>query len=362
MKIVLITGHDYDAPRKTGFYFWAQILTERGVDVDWITVGLSRLTFLKPSPRTYTKPFNVWTAPKSRLRKLTWCPPVHPATFGNDLLNTLATPIFALYPCLLPRHVKNQIKNADIFIVESGAGPLLIPMLAKLCPKAKFIYNHSDRFNVVKFHPLIPNGEKKALRYFSKIRTNAAATTADFPPDAPVEYIPQAIDKDVFEGNFINPYQETKNAISVGDMLFDAHAIEVLAKAYPDWTFHLFGKKSALENPLLNVIAHGEVSFAHLVPYLLYADIGLAPYKDAPDAEYLSDSSLKLVQYTWCKLPIVAPDFATKRRDHAMAYNAKDVDGTIVPAFAKALTVDKNSIDRSNVLNWNEFLERMLNV
>lgn len=359
-KVVLITGHDYESPRKTGFYFWAEVLSARGVDVDWITVGLSRLTFLKKDARSYVRPYNQWINIKPHLKKFVWCPPIHPSNFNNDVLNTLTLPLFDLYPHFLPQSVKDQVKNADVFIVESGAGPMLVPALKALCPNARFIYNHSDRPNVVKFHPAIPKAEKKTLRMFDWVRTNAAATTQDFDKDVNVQYVPQAIEKDLFDADMPNPYAQPKNAISVGDMLFDAHAIEVLAKAYPDWTFHLFGRKSTLENPLPNVIAHGEVSFAALVPYLKHADIGLAPYKSSPDAEYLSHSSLKLVQYTYCRLPIVAPHFAVIGRDHAKGYDADRIDETIVPAFQAAMHVDRNSIDVSQVLNWEQFIDRML--
>lgn len=359
-KVVLITGHDYESPRKTGFYFWAEVLTARGVDVDWITVGLSRLTFLKKDARSYVRPYNQWINIKPHLKKFVWCPPFHPSNFNNDALNAITLPLFDLYPHFLPQSVKDQVKDADVFIVESGAGPMLVPTLKALCPKARFIYNHSDRANVVKFHPAIPKAEKKTLRMFDWVRTNAAATVEDFDKDVKVHYVPQAIEKDMFDTDVPNPYNQPKNAISVGDMLFDAYAIETLAKKFPDWTFHLFGKKSALDKPLPNVIAHGEVSFAAIVPYIKFADIGLAPYKSSPNAEYLSHSSLKLVQYTYCRLPIVAPHFACIGRSHAIGYDADQIDKTIIPAFEAAQHVDRNSIDRSDVLNWDEFVDRML--
>ncbi len=360
MKVVLITAHDYESPRKTGFYFWAEVLTARGIDVDWVTVGLSRLTFLKKDARIITRPYNTWIDIKPYLKKFVWCPPFHPSNFNHDFLNKLTAPLFNLYPQLLPQSVKDHVRGADVFIVESGAGPMLVPVLKKLCPNARFIYNFSDRFNVVKFHPVIPDAEKKTLGMFDLIRTNAAATVNDFAPGVNVQYVPQAIDKHLFDVNVPNPYPSPKNAISVGDMLFDAYAIETLAKKFPDWTFHLFGKKSMLEKPLPNVIAHGEMAFADLVPFVKYADIGLAPYKSSPDADYLSHSSLKLVQYTYCRLPIVAPHFACKGRDHASGYDADHIESTIAPAFERAIQYDRRNIDTSSVLNWEEFVDRML--
>lgn len=360
MKIVLITGHDYEAPRKTGFYFWAEVLTGRGIDVDWLTVGLSRLTFLKKDARSYPRPFNTWVDIRPHLKKFVWCPLFHPSNFNNRFLNAITAPVFRLYPYLLPASVKTQIKNADVFIIESGAGPLLVPVLKKINPKARFIYNHSDRFNVVKFHPVIPQTEKNNAKFFDLIRTNASATVQDFETGLPVRYVPQAIEKDLFDVKYPNPYSSPRNAISVGDMLFDAKAIETLARKFPEWQFHLFGRLSRLETPMPNVTAHGEASFANIVPFIKYADIGLAPYKSSPDAEYLSESSLKLVQYTYCSLPIVAPHFACIGRDHAIAYDADKIEETIGTAFETASRYDRARIDRSDVLNWNEFLNRVL--
>lgn len=358
MKIVLISGHAADSDRKTGFHFWADILAQRGHTVKFITVGSSPISFLKKNGKQLKPPFNKWARLSENIDKFTWLPIIHPLNWNNALLNHLSWPLFSLYPSLLPDKIIREIKDADYFIIESGAGIMLVPRLRQICPKAKFIYNYSDRRGVVSFHPIIPHTEQKALPCFDMIRLNSPETANEFPAHAKTHYVPQAIDKALFDASVLNPYKTPKNAISVGDMLFDAAAIRNLAQEFPDWSFHIFGKGARIGEPaLLNVMEYGEMPFEQLVPYIKFADIGLAPYSFVPDAAYLSQSSLKLVQYTYCQLPIVAPHFASKGRGHVMAYSQ---DNGPVPAFEQAITVDRSTIDKDGILGWDEMIDTMM--
>jgi len=359
MKVVLISGHDALSDRKTGFHFWKDILAERGADVRFITVGVSRLSFLKKSGKQLFGPFNDWVSLSYQVKKFTWVPLFHPLYVGKGITARITAPLFRHYPSLLPQKIINEVKDADFFIIENGAGPLLVPVFAKHCPNARFIYNASDRLGVLKFHPIVIDGNKKALPHFSLIRCNAAALASDFPPSAPTIYVPQAIDKALFDKTQRSPYKTPRNAISVGDMLFDTAVMETLAQAYPDWTFHLFGKGAKLSRKFSNVREYGEMPFTQLLPYLQHADIGLAPYANAPDADYLSQSSLKMVQYTYCRLPIVAPQFAATGRAHVMAYDP-DNSKTAVKAFEAAIAYDRGSIDKNAVQSWDDVIDKIL--
>jgi len=363
MKVVLISGHDGNSDRKTGFHFWMNILAARGAETYFLTVGSSRISLLKKNGKQLKSPYNRWAPLGERMQKYTWLPLFHPLFFKQKILNYLSWPIFALYPYLMPKRLLEPLKQADWFIIENGAGPILVPRLARLNPTARFIYNSSDRPSVVSFHPLVVQAEKKALPYFDVIRLNAAVMAKDFPSEIKTHYIPQAIDKTLFDAVTQNPYPTPKNAINVGDMLFDAQTIETLARAYPDWTFHLFGKGAKITAPIENVIEHGEMPFEKLVPYLQHADIGLAPYSPSPDAGYLSQSSLKMVQYTYCQLPIVAPDFAaSETRPHLIPYTHGSFDQTAVMAFEKAISYDRSSIDKTSVPSWADVIDKMMSL
>lgn len=354
----MIAGHQALAPRKVGFHFWSEYLTARGDEVYFITAGQSKLSLRGKKTRP-PEPYNQWIPLSNKLFGLSWVPPFHPC-LNRPILNTLFLPFFSLYPKFFPQSCLSDIEDADYIVIESGAGLSLVPILAKHCPKAKIIYEVSDRLVTVGAHPVIINAEKAALPYLSLVRVPALIMEKDFPAGTPIWYTPQGLNKTDFDTEFASPYSKNKNVVSIGDMLFDAKAIEIMANAFPDWTFHLFGRNAKLPTPITNVIEYGEQPITDLTKYIQHADIGIAPYRQAPNCEYLSQSSLKMIQYTYCQLPIVAPAFAASGRPHVMAYQDSDHPESIIAAFNAAIIYDRSSINKSNVLAWDEMFENML--
>lgn len=360
MKITLLTVHDATSPRKVDFHFWADAFAARGQDVDFITVGFSPFTFLKRFGRRYKGPFNRWVTIDFGVRKFLWCPPLHPFTLGSRFLDSLTAPVLKLYPKFLPQTLMDGIAGTDVFIIENGVGLMLLPELSRRCPNAKIIYSVCDRIETLGYHTLVLQAEKKALPQVDLVRVPARVMLDDYRGHPNVRFIPHGLDKEMFDRPHKNPYRGDKNAVNAGDMLFDAHAVTVLARNFPDWTFHLFGKRAVLPEPLPNVIAYGEKPFAEIIPYIRHADIGLAPYSPAINADYLSQSSLKMMQYTYCRLPVVAPDFAAAGRDHVMAYDPAD-ENSIVNAMKKAASFDRGTIVDTVVPDWPEIVDALYN-
>ncbi len=362
MKVVLITGHSADQPRKTGFHFWASILAERGIDVDFVTVGVSCLSFFKRNRNLPKPPFNEWVSVTDKIRKFIWMPIIHPIYLKNKISSFVAWPLFTLYPHMLPSSLQKSLLKTDVFIIENGCGTMLVPHLHRLNPDAKFIYNYSDSFSIIKFHPVVIKSHFSALPFFDLIRLNSSYFKKDFPAATETHYIPQSIDKSSFDKDTKNPYQSSKNVISVGDMIFDRDSVKNLAQAFPDWNFHLFGTGAKLSHQYKNVFEYGEVRFENIVPYMKYADIALAPYQDLPDAEYLGESSLKLVQYNYCKLPIVAPYFAASGRSHVLPYFQGKIGQNIQDAFIKAQSYDRQTIKTDDIRDWKDVIDLMLSL
>jgi 2-beta-glucuronyltransferase len=361
LNVFIVSGHDAAAPRKASLHFLMENLSRRKINVDFMTVGVSPFKFLKRSGYRFLPPFNTWAEVKPYVNKYVWFPPFHPFSLRNSLLNYAVWPLHTLYPFMLPASVVERIRKADVVVIESGIGLLLVQRIAALAPKAKMVYSVSDRLVTLSFHPIVTAREKRDLHYFDLIRVTASVMKSDFPDSAPVEYIPQGLDRDVFDQDVASPYTSPKNAISVGDMLFDAPIIEKLAKSFPDWTFHLFGRGAKTSKKYPNIIEHGEQPFATLMPYIKHADIGIAPYRASPRADYLSQSSLKMIQYTYCKLPIVAPDFVAAGRPHVLPFDSKAKDDhSLVNAFGLAIDYNRESIDFSSVLNWDEVADRII--
>jgi len=315
MNVILMTAHAPDSDRKTGFHFWLKTLAARGDNVDWVVVGFSLASAFKPQPRVYHPPFNRFCAidgfasQEKTIRKFSWRPLFHPFFLPTSFLNDLLTPLFRLYPLLVPDALKHSFAAADVLIIENGAGLMLIPLIRRLNPAARIIYTVSDRMTTLGYHPLIIAAERSALAMIDLIHVPAQAMINDFPPSSKIHYTPQGLDKNAFDTPMPNPYKTPRNIISVGDMLFDSWAVETLARIAPDWNIHVFGKKAVVTNPPPNVHPYGERPFDTILPYIKYADLGMAPYRPAPDADDLSQSSLKMMQYTYCRLPIIAPDF-----------------------------------------------------
>jgi 2-beta-glucuronyltransferase len=358
MKISLLTVHDATSSRKVDFHFWADVFAARGYDVDFITLGLSPFTFLKQGGRSYKPPFNRWLTIDFNVRKFLWCPLFHPFKLANAVLDKMTWPLFSLYSKFMPAILLNGISNTDIFIVENGAGLMLIPELSRRFPKAKFVYTVCDRLETLGYHPIILQGEKEALKHIDLVRVPAEAMIADYSSHPNVHYISHGLDKNLFDKKKPNPYKWEKNAVSVGDMLFDGETIAILARNFPDWIFHLFGKKATLPESFSNVITYGEMCFADTVAYIQHASIGIAPYKPAPSIDYISQSSMKMIQYTYCRLPIIAPNFAAGRA-HVQSYNRSDA-ATIITAMERAIAFDRDTIDSSSVMDWESTVDVML--
>lgn len=360
VNVIIVSGHDAASARKASLHFLMDNLNRREINVGFITVGVSPIKFLKRSGSRLTPPFNAWVALTPWVSKFVWLPVFHPFSMRNSVLNLLAWPLYTLYPSLLPDSVIERIAQADVVVIESGIGLMLVKRIAAIAPQAKLVYSVSDRLATLSFHPIVAARQKRDLHYFDLIRVTASVMKNDFPADAPVEYIPQGLDRDVFDKEVPNPYTTSKNAICVGDMLFNAQVIEKLAAQFPDWSFHLFGRGTRVAKKRVNIIEHGEQPFETLMPYIKYADMGIAPYRNSERADYLCQSSLKMIQYTYCKLPIVAPDFVAAGRAHVLPFDADANTESLVKAFKAAIDYDRETIDFSSVLNWDEVADRII--
>lgn len=228
--------------------------------------------------------------------------------------------------------------------------------MRQAAPKARIIYHAADRLKTIRVHPCVEEALAKGIGDYDLIHIMAEAMRADFPADAPILYLPHGIARGSFDRAVESPYATPRNAVSVGDMLFDARVIDTLAAAYPDWAFHLFGKKAVPSERRANIVVHGEVAFETIVPFIKFAEIGLAPYRRSDGADYLSQSSLKMIQYSYCRLPIVAPAFSAGGRDHVCAYDPGDA-ASIVEAFRRAQSFDRGTIETASIRSWQEAVQ-----
>jgi len=347
--------------RKTGMVFWAETLARQGFDTHAVTVQLSALSAFGKARRLQAVPKperNVWRRRDERLSSFVWVAPLHPARLGVRILDWLAAPVYSLYGHFLPAAVRDIVRRADLIVVESCAAVLMFDVLKALAPPdARFVYCASDRLRTVGMHPMLETALARTAPKYDLVRVPSRAMLDDFPAGTPVAWIPHGIDKAVFDQPCASPFTRPgPHVVVAGDMLFDEQAVRVLLEGFPGVVFHAFGRMR-LENlaGAPNLVAHGEVPFAALVEYLCHADVGFAPYLDRPEAHYVAESSLKLIQYTYCRLPVVAPRFAAAGRAHVCGYDAGDPI-SICAAMTRALAMDRAAIDASDALDWDEVI------
>jgi 2-beta-glucuronyltransferase len=303
---------------------------------------------------------NSWHRRAENLHSYVWVPVLHPARLGKSVDAAIGGFLGWLYPRLLPGTIRDVAAKADLIVIESCAAIALFPLLKRLAPQAKFVYCASDRLEVVGMQPALAKILSATAPDYDLVRVPARSMTEDFGPRARVKFIPHGIDKQAFAPQVARPYPPgTKNAVAAGDMMFDHATLLSLVERFPHVTFHAFGRLAFGNTAHPNLVVHGEVPFEALVPYLVHADVGLAPYVCRPRLDYLAESSLKLLQYTYCRLPIVAPHFAAGGRSHVFGYDPGDSLSTAT-AFERALRCDRRTIDTEAVEDWNDVMARVL--
>jgi len=102
---------------------------------------------------------------------------------------------------------------------------------------------------------------------------------------------------------------------------------------------------------------YGEHLFEKIVPYIKYADIGLQIRSYSKSSVSLTDS-LKVLQYTYCKLPIVAPEFLKSERKNLFYYKLGDRE-SIRDALLNAQKFDKDTFDNSGIHSWEELAKEL---
>jgi 2-beta-glucuronyltransferase len=350
--------------RKNSVVFLAEGLAELGWRIDLVTAQLSLLSELAGVPRLRSIPRderNTWLERTPFISTFVWIPAIHPATTRYDFINRLATPLFRLYPYLLPESVRRRVRSARLIIIESCSAAMLFPLLKRLAPKAKFVYRACDSLAAIGMHPVISEVQSKTAGNYDLLTSPSNLLLADYPPYMRTCLLPQGLQKALFDEPIPSPFVEAgPHAIIAGDMMFDRPSFEIMVQNFPNITFHTFGRMDLGElTQYENLSHHGEVPFEELRSYIVHADLGIAPYIDRSDVHYLAESSLKLVQYTYARLPIVAPYFCKGDREHLKDYRPGE-EASITRAVGAALQVERRTIDRSGVRDWQEIAGDML--
>ncbi|MFW5732753.1 MAG: glucuronosyltransferase [Planctomycetota bacterium] len=356
-RVVLLTLHYHGSMRRGGFHWLAEAYQRLGWDVVFVTIYISRLTQLRGQDYRLGYPVlaegNRAVPVRERFTSYVWLTGWHPMNLRLGWLNRATMGLFSLYGRLPLRGLRRFVESADLLIYESHAGLLLFDRFRKLAPRARTVYRVSDSLDVLDVHPVIRRAERQAAPAFDRVSSSSETVHKRFEhlPNAHMDH--HGIDAVAFDVDRPDPYapHHRPAAVFVGAAHVDTDFLARAARLHRDVDFHVIGPIPDLpvEN---NVIAHGPMPFEQTVPWLKHADIGLACWRYRPGAESFTDT-LKIIQYTWCRLPIVAPDFIRTDRPGVVTYQPGS-DASVASALDEALAMDRTRIDVSSLQTWEQ--------
>lgn len=362
-KIVILTSHVFlKGYRKASIHFVAQNWARQGHQVHFVTVGHSRLSGIKQPDRyraLQREQANRFAKLDDNLFAGAYLPLLHAFSSGKTIVNRLLKPIFRLYGSYLPAFVASQILQADLVVVESGTPLAFFSTVKKLNPATRTLYFCRDLLRSVGAAPVLQDIERETIGIFDTVCVPSRHLGTLLPPGGNIVFVPQGVDRSIFENADTSPYPpETLNAVAVGDMLFDRASIEQMVVAAPAMTFHLFGVRWAGTVPG-NVRVYGEQAFETVAPFIRHADIGLAPYRLTPDDVYLAESSLKLLQYSHCLLPVILPEVIPVHRGNEITYRPGEAGGW-AEKIDRALALPRSTKFSDGILSWEQVAEKTL--
>jgi 2-beta-glucuronyltransferase len=359
-RVVFVTSQYLGSDHKAGFHWLAESFWRRGWHVTFFTESISWLSLLRRDARCkypIVREAGRLLSLRERLDSFVWLTPYHPVNLRNAVVNRLAAPLLAVYARFSLGEAEPAIAAADLFVFDSDHGLFLFERFKKLNPQARFVYRMSDHIPMMRHHPILPAQEERIIDEFDLVSVPSSFFRKRFEASQHVHLHYHGLEKALFDRPSVNPYRTpAPNVIYVGKHHFDADAVLRAHRLLPGWSFHVFGAVEPLP-AAANLHCYGERPFAQLVPYLKHADIGLQTLAYSKGAEAFTDS-LKMQQYTYCKLPIVAPAFLKQERPHVFYYTPGD-DGSIRQALLDARCFDRARISGENIDTWDDIARKL---
>lgn len=359
-RVVLFTLHVYESKRRAGFHWIADALVEMGWDVVFVTVAISPLSVLRGDYRVQVAkeiPKNRVLSVKLRLRQFLWWTPWHPANLRFDFLNELSTPLFRNYGKTLPKQLRSVIQEAEVIIFESTPGVAVFESVKKINPDARIVYRVSDDLRLLKNHPVVFDFEEKLANASDLVSVPSAYLFDLFSRFSRTQLQFHGVNDKTLDQDCINPYPEkSTNAVFTGIAHLDDSFIEIASMEFPEVSFHIIGPIPA-KIMRKNVIYHGEMAFYKIIPYIKFADFGLHSLAFTPGTESFSDS-LKVLHYSYFKIPIIFPSFIPSNRLNVFKYEPNS-RASIKDAVNSALKFSEpEKIDKPN--SWEYLATRLV--
>lgn len=362
--ITFLSGHFYPSPRRAGFHNLADAAHALGHKVNFVTVGYSLLSRLRrdyrnkiPGIREHSKaPALVRPGFVSYVHATLW----HPMTLLVPILNRGTMRLMDRYGEGGLGHLADLARETDIFVYESTPGLFLFKRLKRERPEAKTVYRVSDDVRVLRSaHPRLIELEAEIAPLFDCVSVPNVWMLQKFPRLQGLRLDRHGIDRAAYDACEKSPYPPgTLNAVCVTTWNLDRRFLSAAAAARKDVHFHIIGPLRD-DIGLPNVRFYGEMPFAATIPHIKFADVGLHCIDWRNEHSRAFADALKVVQYRYCGLPIIAPDFLDLNRD-GIAYYWPGDDTSCAAALDEALAVGKDASRANEVRSWREVAEDIL--
>jgi len=358
-KVILISWQLYNSKTKIGFHWLASAFYKMGWDVVFVTTQISIFSIRKDSrfKISLIKNLNKLVRVNEKLTSYIHFTFFHYVNHKNNFLNRSFSNLYPYYGKRIPKNLTQQIKESSLLIFDSTSSIQLIDELKKINPSARFVYRVSDDIRLFNNPRFILDREYEIASKFNLVSTPSNYIYNKFKllPNVRLHY--HGIEKKIFDQVTISPYQKGINAVFVGKNYFDHGFLEIASDIFPDVDFHIIGPIQNLPMKK-NIIGYGEIPFVETVPFVKHADLGLHTLAKFPHGESFTDT-LKVIQYTYNRLPIVAPDFLKTEREHMFYYKTDDRI-TIKKAMEMAIQYDRKKIKTDDILTWEEVAQELI--
>jgi 2-beta-glucuronyltransferase len=362
-SVILFSYHYYGSRRRAGFHWLADAFHNSGWEVVFVTAPLSWLHRLSGNYRfqyPVIKESNQLIRQRQNFYSYILFSILHPANLRVGWLNRLLKGVLASYQQTSFGFLEDRIVSADMIIFESTPALMLFPRVKALNPEGKLVYRVSDDTSLLDLHPIVFAAEEKAVPHFDLISVPSEYLLNKFchTNNSRLQY--HGINKESFDQQLPSPYESGDNAVYVGNHPhLDWEFLETVAKLIPGLNIHLIGDNIYRMNGRKNVIKHGEMSFRETVPYIKYARMGLHPVNHIHGAEAATDT-LKVIQFSYCGLPVIMPEFIHSTRPNVIHYRPGDQQ-SIEDGIYRALNYKKGkSTDQPNVWTWDELANAIM--
>lgn len=358
-KVVFLSWHYYNSKRKAGFHFLAKSLNERGFQVVFISSVISSFSFLRRERVIYEKDFNknifkprVFNGVKSIINFSLLRPPL---STSSILLEFLAKIFFRLNKASI-----NELRTADYIVFESTQAILFFDKIKSINANAKCIYRVSDDMEAMKGLKTTIEYERKVLEKFDLVSVPTKIMYDKFlklsPNNVKLQF--HGINKILYNQSKVSPYTEKINHVFIGNAYLDEKFIEIASSIYKDHFFHIIGAftPSIKKN---NVIYYGHMRFENTVPYVKFASTGLHNLSNEGGLATTFSDSLKVLQYSYCNLPIIAPSVIPAQHRKNFFYYDYNCANSIKSCIEEALRFDKSKF-ASNVKSWDELSTELI--